>query len=37
MAVNATGALRSKTTPLLTVEEIDTAINDRIVYKAPGE
>lgn len=37
MAVNATGALRSKTTPLLTAEEIDTAINEHVVYRAPGQ
>ncbi|HEY1976365.1 MAG TPA: GYD domain-containing protein [Candidatus Baltobacteraceae bacterium] len=37
MAVNATGALRSKTTPLLTPEEIDTAAKDHVVYRAPGQ
>jgi uncharacterized protein with GYD domain len=36
MAVNATGAIRSRTTPLLTPEEIDTAINDRVTFRAPG-
>ncbi|HKE37526.1 MAG TPA: GYD domain-containing protein [Candidatus Baltobacteraceae bacterium] len=38
MAVNATGALRTRTTPLLTLEEIDAAAKDEIHvhYRAPG-
>ena len=36
MAVNATGAIRSNTTPLLTPEEIDTAANDHVIYRPPG-
>lgn len=37
MAVNASGAIRSNTTPLLTPEEIDEAAHDHVVYRAPGQ
>lgn len=37
MAVNASGAIRSNTTPLLTPEEIDEAAKDHVVYRAPGQ
>lgn len=37
MAVNASGAIRSNTTPLLTLEEIDEAAKDHVVYRAPGQ
>ena len=37
MAVNASGAIRSNTTPLLTPEEIDSAAKDHVVYRPPGQ
>lgn len=37
LAVNASGALRSKTTPLLTPQEVDEAVNDHVTYRAPGQ
>ena len=37
MAVNSTGAIRSRTTPLLTCEEIDRAAKDHVEYRAPGQ
>jgi uncharacterized protein with GYD domain len=36
LVVNATGAVRLKTTVLLTAEEIDAATKKSIGYKAPG-
>ena len=36
MAVNASGAVRTSLTPLLTVEEIDAACKKTVGYKAPG-
>ena len=32
----ATGLVRVKTTPLLTVEDVDTAIGKNVQYRAPG-
>ncbi len=34
--VSATGLVRTKTTPLLTVEEADQALQKAIEYRAPG-
>ena len=36
MAVNASGAVQLRTTPLLTVEEVDSAIAKNVAYRAPG-
>jgi uncharacterized protein with GYD domain len=36
LAVNATGAVRLSTTPLITPEEIDAASKKTVKYKAPG-
>src|SRR4030095_13398778 len=36
LTVNATGAVRLATTPLITPEEIDAASKKSIEYKAPG-
>jgi len=36
MAVNATGALRLQTTPLLTPEEMDGAMKKSVTYRPPG-
>lgn len=36
MAVNASGAVRSSMTPLLSVEEMDTACRKSVGYRAPG-
>jgi len=36
MAVNGTGAVRLKTTVLLTTEEIDAATKKAVDYRAPG-
>jgi len=36
LAVNAAGAVRLSTTPLLTVEEIDAACKKSVGYRAPG-
>ena len=36
LAVSATGLVRTKTTPLLTVEETDRALAKNINYRAPG-
>jgi uncharacterized protein with GYD domain len=36
MAINASGAVRTTTTVLLSPEEIDQAIKKGITYKAPG-
>lgn len=36
LAVNATGAVTTKVTVLLTAEEIDAAANKAVSYRAPG-
>jgi uncharacterized protein with GYD domain len=36
MAVNASGAVRTSLTPLLTVEEVDAACKKTVGYTAPG-
>jgi uncharacterized protein with GYD domain len=36
LAVNATGAVRLSTTPLITPEEIDEASKKSVAYRAPG-
>ena len=36
LAVNASGAVRSSTTPLITPEEIDAATKKSAGYRAPG-
>ena len=36
LAVSATGLVRTKTTPLLTVEETDKALSKSVKYRAPG-
>lgn len=35
-AVGASGLVRARTTPLLTVEEMDKALAKKVGYKAPG-
>jgi uncharacterized protein with GYD domain len=37
LAVNASGAVRTKTTVLITPEEVDQAIGKAISYRAPGQ
>lgn len=37
LVVNASGALRSNCTPLLTPEEIDAAVKDRVTFRPPGQ
>ncbi len=37
MAVNAPGTVRTRTTPLLTPEEMDQAAKKSVSYLAPGE
>lgn len=37
LAVNATGAVRLSTTPLLTPEDIDAASKKKLRYRAPGK
>ena len=37
IAINASGAVRTKTTVLLTPEEIDQAIKKGVTYRAPGQ
>jgi uncharacterized protein with GYD domain len=37
LAVAATGLVQIRTTPLLTVEEVDQALQKKINYKAPGK
>ncbi len=37
MSVNASGVVSLKTTPLLTVEEMDAASKKGITYRAPGQ
>lgn len=36
LAAAASGAVRTTTTPLLTVDEIDQAVKRNITYRAPG-
>ena len=36
LSVSATGLVRTKTTPLLTIEEIDQALGKGVGYRAPG-
>ena len=36
-AVSASGLVRTKTTPLLTVEETDKALQKKVEYRAPGK
>jgi uncharacterized protein with GYD domain len=36
MAVNASGAVRISTVPLITAEEIDAAAKKTVAYRAPG-
>lgn len=36
LAVNASGAVRLKTIPLITVAEMDKAAQSQVVYVAPG-
>jgi uncharacterized protein with GYD domain len=36
LAVNASGAVRLSTTPLITPEEVDAAAKKTVKYKAPG-
>lgn len=36
LAINATGAVRSKTVVLLTPEEMDRATKQSVTYRAPG-
>lgn len=35
-AVGASGLVRGRTTPLLTIEEMDKAVTKRVKYRAPG-
>ena len=37
LAVSASGLIRTKTTPLLTVEEADKALQKSVTYRAPGK
>ena len=37
VAINATGAVHTQTTVLLTPEEIDQAIKKNVTYRAPGQ
>jgi uncharacterized protein with GYD domain len=36
-AVSATGAIRTRTTPLLTAAEVDAALKKSVSFKAPGK
>lgn len=36
LAVNASGAVRIRTVPLITVEEVDAAAHKSVSYRAPG-
>jgi len=36
LAVSATGLVRTKTTPLITVEEADRALQKSVTYRGPG-
>jgi uncharacterized protein with GYD domain len=37
LTISGTGAVRIRTTPLLTVEDIDRALETQTNYRAPGE
>jgi uncharacterized protein with GYD domain len=37
LAVNASGATSVKTTPLITVEEMDQAVKKSVTYRPPGQ
>ena len=37
LSTSASGAVRVRTTPLLTVEEVDQALEVKTQYRAPGE
>jgi uncharacterized protein with GYD domain len=37
LAVSASGMVRTRTTPLLTVEEVDKALATKTTYRAPGQ
>src|SRR5262249_10239781 len=37
LAVNASGAIQMRTTPLITVEEMDTAAKKHLPYRPPGQ
>lgn len=37
LAISGSGAVRLRTTPLLTVEDVDQALEIRMRYRAPGE
>jgi uncharacterized protein with GYD domain len=37
LSVSASGLVRTKTTPLLTVEEADKALQKSVTYRAPGK
>jgi uncharacterized protein with GYD domain len=37
LTTSGSGAVRVRTTPLLTVEEVDQALEVRMQYRAPGE
>lgn len=36
LAVNASGAVKASTTPLISVEEVDAACKKSVAYRAPG-
>jgi hypothetical protein len=35
--VSASGLIRTKVTPLLTIEEVDQAVKKSVVYRPPGQ
>ena len=37
LSTSGSGAVRVRTTPLLTVEDVDNALEVRTEYRAPGE
>ncbi len=37
IGVSASGLIRTKVTPLLTVEEVDQAVKKSVVYRPPGK
>jgi len=37
LTVNATGAVRLKTTPLISMEELDQATKKKVKYRMPGK
>jgi uncharacterized protein with GYD domain len=37
IAVSASGLIRTKVTPLLTIEEVDQAVKKSVVYRPPGQ